>query len=323
MLVEPFFTTEASLNKVSGVAGELKKIGYNSAFFHGAPNGSMGFEAFAKATGFDKYYGLDEYCDSPLHNGMDDHDGTWAIWDEPFLLYYAECMNEMKEPFITSVFTASSHDPFNIPEEYSNRFRGGSDPFLKCVQYTDYALKRFFQYAEKQSWYENTLFVITADHTNHSNESRYKTAAGWFEVPVIFFSPTGEEPFSPGMDEEKIAQQIDIMPTVLEYIGYDRPFLAFGKSLISTPAEETYAVNYTNEVFQYYQGDYVLHFDGTDSDASIGLYNLRNDIMMRKNIIGQNCVQEEMERRLKAIIQQYMNRMIHDRLTPETDKNRR
>jgi hypothetical protein len=76
-------------------------------------------------------------------------------------------------------------------------------------------------------------------------------------------------------------------------------------------------------VFQYYQGDYVLHFDGTDSDASIGLYNLRNDIMMRKNIIGQNSVQEEMERRLKAIIQQYMNRMIHDRLTPETDKNRR
>lgn len=323
MFVEPFFTTEASLNRVSGIAGELGKIGYNTAFFHGAPNGSMGFQAFANATGFDRYYGLDEYCDSPNHNGMDDHDGTWAIWDEPFLQYYAECMNGMQEPFMTSVFTASSHDPFNIPDEYRGRFRGGSDPFLKCVQYTDYALERFFAYAERQPWYKNTLFVITADHTNHSNEARYKTAAGWFEVPVIFFSPNGEAPFTPGMDEEKIAQQIDIMPTVLEYIGYDKPFLAFGKSLISTPAEETYAVNFTNEVHQYYQGDYVLQFDGVEEDKSVALYNLRNDQLMRNNILGQEAVQEDMERKLKAIIQQYNNRMLHDRLTPETDNNKK
>lgn len=323
MFVEPFFTTDASLNKVSGIAGELKKIGYNTAFFHGAPNGSMGFQAFANATGFDRYYGLDEYCDAPNFNGMDDHDGTWAIWDEPFLKYYAECMNSMKEPFMTSIFTASSHDPFNIPDKYSGKFKGGDDPFLKCVQYTDHALKLFFEYAERQPWYNNTIFVITADHTNHSNEARYKSAAGWFEVPVIFFSPTGEEPFTPGIDDSRIAQQIDIMPTILEYVGYDKPFLAFGQSLISTPAEETFAVNYTNETYQFYQGDYVLHFDGGDGDRSIALYNFRNDLLMRNNILGQNNVQEGMERKLKAIIQQYMNRMIHDRLTPETDKNKR
>ena len=113
------------------------------------------------------------------------------------------------------------------------------------------------------------------------------------------------------------------MPTILEYVGYDKPFLAFGQSLISTPAEETFAVNYTNETYQFYQGDYVLHFDGGDGDRSIALYNFRNDLLMRNNILGQNNVQEGMERKLKAIIQQYMNRMIHDRLTPETDKNKR
>lgn len=325
MFVEPFFTTEASLNKVSGIAGELGKIGYSSAFFHGAPNGSMGFQAFANATGFQKYYGLDEYCSAPGHNGMDDHDGTWAIWDEPFLQYYAECMNVMKEPFVTSVFTASSHHPFKIPEEYSERFKGSSDdPFLKCVQYTDYALQRFFEYAEKQAWYSNTLFVITADHTNHSTAPQYKTAAGWFEVPVIFFSPNGEEPFTPEMNTSTIAQQIDIMPTILEYVGYGKPFLAFGKSLISVKPEESYAVNYTNEIFQYYSGEYLLQFNGDgNGDKSTGLYNLRKDRLMTKNIIGKSNVQDSMERKLKAIIQQYMNRMVHDRLTPETDNNRK
>lgn len=316
MFVEPFFVTDASLNKVSGIAGELGKIGYNSAFFHGAPNGSMGFQAFANATGFQKYLGMDEYCKAPEHNGKADHDGTWAIWDEPFLQYYAECMDQMQEPFITSVFTASSHHPFRIPEEYAERFRGGDDPFLKCVQYTDHALKEFFEYAKEQKWYNNTLFVITADHTNHSIEPRYKTAAGWFEVPVIFFSPDGSGPFTPGIDSTMIAQQADILPTILEYVGYSDPFIAFGKSLISTPAEESYAVNYTNSTYQYYKGEYVLQYDG---DRSSGLYNIRKDELMQENIIGNNDVQESMERELKAIIQQYMNRMVNDRLTPETD----
>ena len=316
MFVEPFFLTTASLNNVSGIAGELKKIGYSTAFFHGAPNGSMGFQAFANATGFEKYYGIDEYCASPNHNGMSDYDGTWAIWDEPFLQYYAECMNEFKEPFATSVFTASSHHPFKIPDEYTGIFKDGEDPFFKCVQYTDHALKRFFEYAKKQKWYENTLFVITADHTNHSIEPRYKTTAGCFDVPVIFFSPTADTPFTPGIDSTTIAQQIDIMPTVLEYTGYDKPFIAFGKSLISTPAEESYAVNYTNEVYQYYKENYVLLFDG---EKSIGLYDIHHDPLMSKNIIGKVCVTEQMELKLKAIIQQYMARMVNNRLIPQTD----
>ena len=104
--------------------------------------------------------------------------------------------------------------------------------------------------------------------------------------------------------------------TILEYVGYDRPFIAFGKSLISTPAEESYAVNYTNETYQYYKGEYVLQFDG---EKSTGLYNIRRDELMKENIIGNNDVQKSMERELKAIVQQYMNRMVNDRLTPETD----
>ena len=106
------------------------------------------------------------------------------------------------------------------------------------------------------------------------------------------------------------------MPTVLEYVGYDKPFVAFGKSLISTPAENSYAVNYTNEVYQYYKGEYVLLFD---AEKSIALYDLRNDILLQNNIIDSCDVWKNMERELKAIIQQYMARMINDRLTVETD----
>ena len=75
--VEPFFLTPASMNDLSGIAGELSRNkGYTSAFFHGAENGSMGFQAFAKATGFQEYYGRTEYNQDPRYHGDDDFDGT-------------------------------------------------------------------------------------------------------------------------------------------------------------------------------------------------------------------------------------------------------
>ena len=318
MFVTPFISSSASLNNISSIAGELGKTGYCSAFFHGAPNGSMGFMAYAKASGFEQYYGKEEYEASPFYRGKDDFDGTWAIWDEPFLQYYAKCMDCMEEPFVTAMFTASSHHPFNIPAEYKETFTAGGDPFLKCVQYTDYALQQFFGYAEKQPWYSNTLFVITADHTNHSIEERYRTPSGEMEVPVIFFSPQGEAPFEPGIDSTMIAQQIDIMPTVLEYVGYDNPFIAFGKSLISTPAKESFAVNYANETYRYYKGEHILLYNG-ESDTPLSMFNLRNDIMMKNNILGNSSVQHDMVRELQAIIQQYMERMTGNRLTIDND----
>lgn len=318
MFVTPFISSSASLNNISSIAGELAKTGYSSAFFHGAPNGSMGFMAYAKACGFDKYYGKNEYETSPLNKGNDDFDGTWAIWDEPFLRYYAECMNSMTEPFVTAMFTASSHHPFNIPAKYKKTFTASGDPFFKCVQYTDYALQQFFNYAKKQAWYENTLFVITADHTNHSIEERYRTPSGEMEVPVIFFSPQGEAPFEPGIDTAMVAQQIDIMPTVLEYVGYDKPFIAFGKSLISTPREDNFAMNYANETYRYYKDNHIILYDG-EGDKPLALFNLSNDILMKNNLLNGTDVQEDMIRKLQAIIQQYMSRMTDNRLTIEND----
>lgn len=310
MFVEPFFVTDASLNRVSGIAGELGKKGYNTAFFHGAPNGSMGFQAFSRTTGYERYYGMDEYKTA---HGSDDFDGTWAIWDEPFFEYYAETIDTIKEPFVATMFSASSHHPFRIPDEYVDVIPEGELPIHKCVTYTDKALRTFFERAKKSGWFHNTIFVITADHSNKTNNPIYKTSSGFFEVPVIFYSPDGCEPFAPGMDSCMVAQQIDIMPTLLDYLGYDKEYVAFGKSLISTPAAESFAVNYINDTYQYYKGDYMLRFDGEKSNA---LYNVRKDRLLEDNLIGTLPLQEQMEREVKAVVQQYMSRMLNDRLVP-------
>lgn len=309
MFVEPFFLTPASMNDVSGLAGELKKKGYYSAFFHGAENGSMGFQAFARATGFTDYFGRTEYNADKRFGGDKDFDGTWAIWDEPFLQFYATKMSDFKEPFMTAVFTASSHHPYVIPEQYKKKFPEEGIVIHKCIRYTDNALRRFFDTAKKQPWYKNTLFVITSDHTNLSDHAYYQTDLGGFCSPIIFFDPSGE--LKPGM-QDAIAQQIDIMPTVLGYLGYDQPYMAFGCDLLHTPAQDTWAVNYNNGVYQYVKGDYLLQFDGQQVKA---LYRFRTDLLLEHNLKGQEPkVEETMTRELKAIIQSYMTRMTTNNL---------
>lgn len=309
MFVEPFFLTPASMNNVSGLAGELKNKGYYSAFFHGAENGSMGFQAFARATGFTDYFGRTEYNADKRFNGDKDFDGTWAIWDEPFMQFYATKMGEMKEPFMTALFTASSHHPFVVPEEYKKKYPEEGLVIHKCIRYTDNALRKFFEKAKTMPWYKNTLFVITSDHTNLSDHDYYQTDLGGFCSPIIFFDPSGE--FKPGM-RNAIAQQIDIMPTVLSYLGYDKKYVGFGIDLLTTPAEDTWAVNYLNGIYQYIKGDYLLQWDGNKTKA---LYRFRTDLLLKDNVANKEPkVREAMERQVKAIIQSYMERMTQNEL---------
>ena len=308
MFVEPFILTPSSMNDYTGLAGILGKEGYETAFFHGAQNGSMGFQAFAQKTGFQHYFGRTEY---EAAKGTDDFDGTWAVWDEPFLQYYAEEMGKMKQPFMTAVFTASSHHPFVIPEQYKQQFPEGKLEIQKCIRYTDMALGKFFETASKQPWFQNTIFVLTSDHTNMSDHAYYQTDLGGFCSPIIIYEPSHPE----GQMIDKIAQQIDILPTVLGMLGYQKPYFGFGIDLLNTPSEDTWAVNYLSGIYQYVKHGYVLQFDGQKSKA---LYAL-SDSLMQHNLIHQPSAinhQQLMEQELKAIIQQYMERMIQDRLQP-------
>lgn len=311
--VEPFFLTPASLNNVSSLARELKHKGYYSAFFHGAMNGSMGFQAFANSVGFDSYWGRTEYNEDPKYHGDDDFDGTWAIWDEEFLQFFCDRMTEFKQPFVTSVFTATSHNPYALPERYKNVFPKGTHPIHECIGYTDNALRHFFATASKQPWYNNTLFVITADHASMNEHPEYVTDLGAFTVPILFYAPGMLE--LQGKDTETVVEQIDIMPTVLGILGYDRPYIGFGQDILHTPKEDKFAVNYISGsgIYQLVKGDYLIQFDG---EQVIHAYRFRTDVLMKDDVKDSmpQEVRKEMEIQLKSIIQQYMQRMNNNEL---------
>ena len=306
MFIEPFFLTPSSLNTVSSIGGELGKKGYYTAFFHGADNGSMGFEAFARTAGYTNYFGRTEYNEA--NPGNKDFDGHWGIWDEKFFQFFGNTLSGFQQPFAAALFSLSSHHPFAVPAEYEGVFPKGNKAIRQCIGYTDHALKLFFEKVSKEPWYKNTLFVFTADHTNSPERPEYETESGLFSVPVVFYQPGSN---LKGFRKDVIAQQIDIMPTVLGYLGYDKPFVSFGCDLLNTPAEDTYAVNYINGIYQFFKGDYLLQFDGRNA---VAMYAFKTDKLLEHNLLGQIDMQQSMEDELKAIIQQYMIRMNNDEL---------
>ena len=289
-------------NKVRGLAEELGEEGYHSAFYHGAARSSLAIAGFAHRTGFQKEYSREDY------NNEKDFDGTWGIWDMPFLQYFEKGISSMQEPFLAAVFTLSSHNPFKVPDGTS--YPEGTIPMHKVVAYTDDALRKFFDAARREPWYDNTLFVITGDHTGITDIPEYKTDTGRYLIPIVFYTPDGS---LKGL-QEGIAQQLDIKPTILGYLGYGKPYFSFGQNLLETPQENTCALNYPGSI-QYYKDNWMLQFDG---EKAIGLFRWQEDIFQKDNLMdGNPDVAARLELETKAQLQQLYSRMIHNQLTAD------
>ncbi|MBE8712604.1 LTA synthase family protein [Sphingobacterium hungaricum] len=298
---EPFVLSVYSGNTMTSLPSILADKGYQTAFFHGAPNGSMGFSAYTKLAGVQQYFGKNEY------NNDKDFDGIWGIWDEPFLQFTAKKINTFKQPFFAGFFSLSSHHPFKVPEKYAGKFPKGPLEVQEPVGYTDLALKEFFETAKSMPWYENTLFVICADHATVSYLPEYKTAPNAFAIPIVFYYPGGELKGK----SDRLVQQIDILPTVLNYMNYDKPYVAFGFDAFSNQ-KNNFVINSTGDVYNMHYKEYYMTYDGAVPNS---FYDLKKDPLMKANLLNASpLVLDTMTTNMKAFVQQYNNRMINNKL---------
>lgn len=302
-LTDAFTSSPYSNQKIQSIVSVCNELGYDTSFYHGAPNGSMGFQGFGNILGFQHYFGKTEY------NNDDDFDGMWAIWDEPFLQYFAKNTGK-KQPFLATVFTASSHHPFQIPEQYQGKFKKGNLEMHQPMQYTDYSIKKYFDTAKKLPWFYNTIFVITGDHTNQIHYPEYEKAMNRFAVPLIFYSPNPQYQLK-GINKE-IAQQMDIYPTLADLIGYNKTIRSWGRSLVSNQKFDHLVVNSDSVMEQFIIGDYIYRFDGKEI---VGVFKL-DDLNFEKNLKSSMdpTILKKGEMISKAWYQDYMDRVINRKL---------
>jgi len=298
---EPFITSPYGSNQMNSLANLLKQQGYYSAFFHGGTDGTMGFDAFTNLAGYDDYFGRKEY------NNEKDYDGNWGIWDEEFLQYTANTINKKQQPFFATVFTLTSHHPFRVPDKYKNKFKEGPLPIEKSISYTDFALRKFFESAKKMPWFNNTLFVLSADHTGISDDAYYTNDIGNYSIPIIYYMPNSQ---LKGFDST-ITQQIDIMPSVLDFMNYPSPYFAFGNSVFDKHKQH-FALTFRSDLFHLIENNYILQFDG---DKATDLYHYTTDSLLKDNLYNKEPeVSASMENKIKAIIQTYQQSLINNKM---------
>jgi phosphoglycerol transferase MdoB-like AlkP superfamily enzyme len=248
LLNKPFITTPFSMKAMDALPNLLQKTGYSSAFFHGADVNSMGFRSYLKKMGMQRYYSKDDFGKSDEY-----YDGNWGIFDEPYMQYAAEELNAMPKPFVCGIFTLSSHHPYALPTHLENKFKSGTLPIHKSIQYADYALQQFMQKMATYPWYQNTLFIITADHSSQNETAFYREGVGKYAIPLLFFTPDGTLKGK----NNKVGSQIDIMPSVLDYLGFPNSFISMGRSLFRTDSKGM-AIQYFQGTYSAAQEDYAI-----------------------------------------------------------------
>ena len=298
---DAFTSSPYPKQKTESLVSTLKSEGYATSFFHGAPNGSMGFLGYANILGFDHYYGKNEY------NNDDDFDGVWGIWDEPFFQYFNTTISQGKQPFMATLFSVTSHEPYQVPEKYKGKFPKGDVNIHQCIGYTDFALQQFFASAKKQAWFKNTIFVFVGDHGNTIYYDEYKKEMNKNAVAMMIYKPNSKLIG----ESTAYAQQIDLYPTILDLMGYNKPFRSWGRSLVGDKKIQPFVIRYSSNLYQFMSGNYICTFDG---NKVIGFY-AKNDKDLKYNlIVKRNSEMNQIELKCKAYLQDYMARVMDKKL---------
>lgn len=279
-------------NTIQNAFDVFHQAGYTTSFFHGAANGTMFFQGFLQQTGKVRYFGRDEY---PKQDFQRDFDGNWGIFDEPYLQYFLKCCDTMRKPFFSAVFTLSSHHPYKVPVHLNQQFKEGKLPIHKSIRYADYALMKFFESAKRYRWFDNTLFVITGDHTSYGEDDYFYSPSGHFEIPLLFYSKR----IQPRVIDKTVSQ-CDIIPAIMNLGNIKGSFYGFGKN----PFDSTYAgYSFHKEKNLYYIIRYPYAL-GMDADGDVKDFHLQHRNKKRPvNLAKEGTVYDSLLTTLKAHVQ--------------------
>jgi phosphoglycerol transferase MdoB-like AlkP superfamily enzyme len=247
----------------------MQSLGYQTSFLYGGYGYFDNMNYFFGNNGFEI---VDRNSiESPRFGNI------WGVSDEDLFdhsLEYLDRVHAAGRPFFSIIMTTSNHKPFTFPaglEKYGIPAEGGGR--AAGVRYADFALGRFLRDAKSHPWFDDTIFVVAADHGARvygAEQIPLKT----YEIPLMIYSPKHIEP----KRVDSLMTQIDIAPTVLGMLGlpYSAPF--FGQDALNTPPDQRVAFfNHNHDVAIYRDGRMVVFglkksVHTYDYDASTNTY---------------------------------------------------
>lgn len=301
----PYYHSQYHAASIHGLGSILGSMNYDCSFFLGDTDDSFGFRQFTHSLGIRHYYSRKDFGDDRFYNG------AWGIHDDRFFRYAATVLSAKKRPFFATIFNVSSHPPYIIPEDLKSRFTiKGQNAAQNSISYVDYAYEQFFEKAKVEPWFSNTIFIFIADHFLSPSDNKQVNSVNMNEIPFFIYSP-GLGPST----QNRLVQQLDIVPTILDLSGYRGSFMSFGKSVFDSTGNP-YAVQRMGDIYQVLDDEFVLGFNPSDNRV-VYFYNYLQDSMLKTNLVNNPEMAAQkaaLELQLKARIQRYNGALLHNKL---------
>jgi len=243
------------LPRLTGLGQLLSKQGYSTGFIHGAPLNSMGVTAIAKMTGYKRFLSQNDFPDSA-------DNGSWGVWDHLALRRLSDALDESPEPVHYALFTLCTHSPWSLPKTFNPPFQRQRPKamILNTYAYLDEALRDYFHYESLQPRFTRTVYVIIGDHTSHASELER------FHIGCIFYAPGR---LTPRFDD-RLCSQFDILPSLLDLMGFEVPHSSFGSSLFTQPNRVQWTIMLQANILYWQEGTRIL---ASELTHRLTLYN--------------------------------------------------
>ena len=244
---------------------KMEKLGYDTAFYYGGDTNFANMKSFLFNNSFNYIFDRDN-----LKNTLKDtnNETAWGIHDHIVLDYFRnDFFVKQKEPFFGVVLTLTSHVPYHIPTEYKFGKNNLENKYKSSQAYTDEAIGEFIRKAKKETWWNNTLIIIMADHGNPLPRHKgYINSPKKFHIPMLWL---GGALNKTNIRVTNIGSQVDFAYTLLHLLKGDKTAFTFGKNIFNV-SDNQYAHYIFNNGF------------GTLSKSGLFIYDYVNKTSITK-----------------------------------------
>ena len=233
------------LSRLSYLGRLAGQNGYDTLALQSSRRGSFKIDAIMHLVGFKQYYGAEDIPKTGDEIGAP----NFGVYDGDMLRFMHKKINTLKEPFITFAFTATTHAPYFSPGKKWEKYPqdpGSRNGFLNTVSYADAMLGEFMQAASKEPWFDNTIFIFTADHVLGIDARKEKlndvkvrkfTAPDDFHIPLVIYAPK----IVSAETIDRVGSQADLFPTIIHLLGWRNQFASLSNSLLDKQVPERFA----------------------------------------------------------------------------------
>jgi len=268
----------SKFNKLPTITEKLNDVGYNSMFLFGGQLIYGNMTSYVFSNDFDV---LEEGKDIDL----DVEKGKIGIHDEDMFKYFTQKTNELKEPFFSSLYTLTSHSPYDQPMEDVFEWGGSDNGYINSIHYTDKTVGEFMKEARKESWYENTLFIFVPDHSHRSPKGWARTDARWHKIPMLFYGDVIKEEYR-GLKYEKVVSQEDLAATLLAQLSVGSEEFVWSRNVFCEDYKQNAYVMVKNG-FGFVEKNSSLSYDLKENrilhgDANVSSLKTKGNVYMEK-----------------------------------------